>query len=291
MRMSTITSDSRQFLDYRQFLVDELQKRQTRNPAYSLRAFSRDLGIGSSRLSEIINAKVGLSEARALQIAEKLQWSEEEKSIFVDLVQYQHARSIIAKRAAQKRLRDRGIHVRGTHKNHIVPDWCCLALLELLKSHDQDSDGHELAGVLAKRLGVLAEDVHMAMQKLEKHGHLVREGNKWTLKEPESISAHEFSAEAFQQFHLQILDKAQQALEKKSQHKIDFSSIVVGLNSQQLVYAKDRINEFRRNLIQELDEMSPKDGVYCLSIQLFELTEDRVESGHAPTQSPDQAPD
>ena len=51
--------------DYRDILREELAARTETNPQYSLRAFARDLGIGSARLSEVLNGNTGLSRPAA----------------------------------------------------------------------------------------------------------------------------------------------------------------------------------------------------------------------------------
>jgi hypothetical protein len=53
--------------DYRVILSAEFEKRKDRNPAYSWRASARDLGIQSSRLSEVMAGRYGLSLAGASQ--------------------------------------------------------------------------------------------------------------------------------------------------------------------------------------------------------------------------------
>ncbi len=93
--------------DYRSALLEIFEQRKLKNNRYSLRAFSRDLGISSSRLSEILHGKVGLSLERALEICEKMDLTADDKSLFCDLVESQHARSAIAKRMALQRISER----------------------------------------------------------------------------------------------------------------------------------------------------------------------------------------
>lgn len=93
-------------MTFRRFLMNELSQRQKRNVSYSMNAFARDLGLSSSRLSEILSGKVGISEDRAVKIADRLQLSESDKAYFVDLVQSEHSRSEVGKRAARARLQE-----------------------------------------------------------------------------------------------------------------------------------------------------------------------------------------
>jgi len=90
--------------DYREILTREFLKRNRANPRYSQHAFARLIGLGPSRLSEILSGKDGLSHARARSVAEKLRPGPEEARLFVDLAEARHARSRLAREAARARL-------------------------------------------------------------------------------------------------------------------------------------------------------------------------------------------
>lgn len=266
-------SRTRNFSDYRQFIVDELSARQRRNRSYSLRAFSRDLGISSSRLSEVINGKTGLSEERALGISESLGLNETEKALFIDLVQSQHGRSSLSRKAALARLRARG--ERGkmieSEQFNLISDWHNLALIELLYL-----DGIEhSAKSFAAHLGLSVETVKDTISRLSELGYIrLDENGKWLPCDPSTTAdSGTVPSSSIRRYHGQILDKAKLALEKKPAEERDFSSMVFALNSQQMEYAKNRIRDFRRALVTELEDLPGKDGVFCLSLQFFELTE------------------
>lgn len=62
----------------------EYTLRRTRNPSYSLRAFARDIGIGSGRLSELLSGKRRFTPRSIERISRALKLSQEE---FEDLVE------------------------------------------------------------------------------------------------------------------------------------------------------------------------------------------------------------
>jgi plasmid maintenance system antidote protein VapI len=64
-------------------LTNAFEEKRSRNPSYSLRAFSRDLEISVSHLSAIMNGQKKLSTQQAGKIAIKLQLAPEE---FIELV-------------------------------------------------------------------------------------------------------------------------------------------------------------------------------------------------------------
>lgn len=271
--MNAKSTGNRNFLDYRQFLVDELQRRQKRNPAYSLRAFSRDLGIGSSRLSEIVNGKVGLSEERAVVIAQRLQLAESEKALFVDLVQSEHARSNIARQAAQSRLQARlaGARDLNTEEFSLISDWQNLAFMELLYVEGLEPS----VKAYADRLGIREEVIQETIDRLSRLGYIKHEDGRWIPEHLGMVTSSPSPSSAIRTYHAQILEKAKQALVEQPIERRDFSSVLFALNSQQMNYAKQRISEFRRTLVTELEGMPGKDSVFCLSLQFFEITESK----------------
>ncbi|MNL29309.1 hypothetical protein D3C87_1509900 [compost metagenome] len=70
-----------------------------------------------------------------------------------------------------------------------------------------------------------------------------------------------------------MLDKARSALYEEAPSERDFSSIVFAMNSEQIEYAKKRIREFRRSLVQDLEAFPNKDKVFYLSMNMFSLTD------------------
>lgn len=80
-------------MDFRAFLVQELQARKERNQRYSLRAFARDLGISASRLTSVLKGTYGLSPEAATLIAPKLEVDLEQQALFISLVAKHHGRS------------------------------------------------------------------------------------------------------------------------------------------------------------------------------------------------------
>lgn len=94
------------FPSFREVLIGEYSARRIRNPKYSLRAFALDLGLSSSsRISEILNGKQGLSVEVAREIAGSLKFDIKETEVFCDLVELECSRSSVLRRVAEERLK------------------------------------------------------------------------------------------------------------------------------------------------------------------------------------------
>lgn len=256
-------------LTYRKFLLDELHRRQKKNPAYSSRAFARDIGVNSSRLSEILSGKVGLSETRAVSISDRLQMNEEVKALFIDLVISEDARSAITRSAAKSRIEARMLHLQQLEDQDfsLISSWHYLAILELIQLEGLE---HSIES-FASKLSLPEDKIQEGIDRLVRLGHLKLENNRWIPSEPDTTTTSEIASESIRAYHRQILEKASSALENPVE-KRDFSSMIFSLNSEQLTYAKERLQDFRRSLVKELEAMPGKDSVYCLSFQLFEAS-------------------
>lgn len=68
---------------YRQYLLTDFEKRKTRNPRYSLRAYANTLNLDNGFLSKLLSGKIMLSIDRADQIAKRLNLSQEQRREFI----------------------------------------------------------------------------------------------------------------------------------------------------------------------------------------------------------------
>lgn len=71
---------------YRDYLKNELEKRVQRNPRYSLRAFSKFLGVDVGALSRLFANKQTITLRTAKKICDNLGLNDQDKSIFMESV-------------------------------------------------------------------------------------------------------------------------------------------------------------------------------------------------------------
>lgn len=90
------------FDSYQAALKYEFDRRQKRNPMYSLRAYARDLDLSPSHLSKVLSNKSGLSTYRAMIVAKNMGLQNKSIKWFKSLVEAQHSRNKYVKERAQK---------------------------------------------------------------------------------------------------------------------------------------------------------------------------------------------
>jgi uncharacterized protein (TIGR02147 family) len=258
-------------LNYREFLLKELKKRRGENPAYSLRAFSRDLRVSISRMSEVLTGKTGLSVERAKSFAEYFGWPAEQTNLFLDLVEAEHSRSRLSRELAKKRLQQRSPVAREMpgEEFSLIAEWYYVPLIELL----QTKPAQYTPAFLGARLGLDEITATTALMKLQEMGLIAwREGLLVPTNEIRTTTKGVPSS-ATRKFHRQILQKAEASLETQSLDKRIVTSAVMAMDQQQLEMVQERIRLFRNELMKDLEAAPAKNAVYCMTVSFFEMTE------------------
>jgi uncharacterized protein (TIGR02147 family) len=263
--------------DYRAILKEEFSRRCQRNRGYSLRAYARDLGLTSARLSEILNSRSGLSRSAALKIAQRLNYDAHDSEIFCDLVESQHARSEVHREVARQRLKRHG---KSEYRRldletfKVIATWYCFAIPFVLELKDARSE----PAWIARALGIREAEAGDALETLKRIGLLeLREGE---LKPAQAFVAGPSGvpSECIRQMHRALLDRAQAALDEQAVDKRDFSAVLLAVDSARVDEAKAAIREFAESFDRRFGGGAAKDRVYCLSTQFFDLTH-RMENG------------
>ncbi|WP_413291220.1 DUF4423 domain-containing protein [Bdellovibrio sp. HCB337] len=261
------------FDDYRRYLGEAFKLRAAKNPRYSWSAFARDLGLGVSTLSEVLNGKYGLSSVRAREVAKRLHLTESHCEHFCDLLAAQFSRSKEEKNRARlsAHLRREGNEQTLTlDKFKTISEWYHMAILELSETAGFVFDPDKMA----RRLGISTETVEESVNRLKRLGLVKVRGRK--IKPTGSfttVESKELASTAIRTFHKQIIDKAKAAIEGQSMEERELSSTVFSVAREDLEAAKKELQQFRRSFALKFSKNANKKDVYCLSMQLFSLTE------------------
>lgn len=256
---------------YRKFLLDELRRRERTNPAYSLRAFARDLNVSASRLSEVFSGKCGISRKRALDFSKKLQLSAEDEAIFLDMVDLEHTRSQLSRQWAEERLRAKLLDAKTLKADEltIIDEWYYLPLIELL----QTAHVEHTPEFFAKRLGITVEQAAHAIETLLRLELISFVDGKYVQAVSDRSTSSNIPSPALRKHNKRYIQLAEAAIETKPLPERDFSTMIMAIDKSKMEFAKERIRKFRRELMKELEALPNKDAVYCLSMGFFEVTE------------------
>ena len=258
-------------VQYQDFLLEEFRSRRGRNPQYSLRAFARDLGMPASKLSQNLRGLCGISVAKAEKIAGRLQMRDDEKALFLALVESQHARSRVARAQAEAsltKIREENLDVISLEKFSAVRDWYHFAILQLVDVKGFRAD----AGWVAERLGVSVDLINDAVRRLTTLGLLSTEDGQWINTQKDLELPGGIPSRTVREHHRQIITKAMLALDHVPMEAREFGSLTFAVDHTLLPEMKTLIRDFQLKL-NKLSHQGIKTSVYALSMQLFPLAE------------------
>lgn len=258
----------------RQRVVDllraEIDLRQRKNPAYSLRAFARDLETPAAVMSLVLQGKRPLTAEKALQWSELLKLSGAKKSELLAAVSRE-----VGVRLDPVHRKTRAIEEKMDYfklqmdQFALLSDWWHFGLMNLVKLKDCPQSPPEMA----RRLGIRTEDCIEALERLERLGLMSKSADRWVRTERPVETPTDIPSEAIRSFHRQNIRRALDSIEKHAVEDRDVTSIMVATSKDRLEEAKRRIRLFRKELAAFLEEAEPE-VIYSLNVQLFPQSEE-----------------
>lgn len=265
---------------FRSVLSRELEVRALKNPAYSLRAFARDLGMPASKVSEVLSGKRGMSLPTAKLVLKNLSLSPEERDLFVASLESTHARSKKSRDRATQNLLSLKKQSSGPELDlstfKVLSEWWHFAILELSETKNFDSDSR----AIAQRLGLPRETIQDAIKRLIKLGLLEFRRGKLVQTKKDLIVQGGTPSQAVRQFHTQVIKQAIDSLEKVSLEEREIASLIFALDQASLPRARAILKRFRRFFASRLQKSESKNRLYCLNLNFFPL--DKIKNEEKP---------
>ena len=270
MDMDMIGQDS---VSYRNLLVEEMQRRRGKNPAYSVRAMARDLGLSPAFMSQVISGKRRLSEEKAQSMASRLSWSRPKTRLFLGLVRVDLCRDPKLRSELRDQVVSENVAGKGKRRGRIVenhfPDgleWHHFALIEMA-----DIPGLLLKPrTVARRLDIPLDKVLDAIRRLVLAGHLVPCETGFVLSNQEFVVR--MTPKQIKDDTRRSMLRAERALDQGEKLK-DVALTTMAINPRYVKRARVLIRKFHFELAQFLSK-GPKSRVFQFSSQLVP-----VESG------------
>lgn len=238
-------------------LRERLDELKTKNNSFSLRAFSRLLGVSPASLSEFLNGKRVLSQKMILKMADRLCLSPDEFTTLSDKLTRD-------KNGIETSVSNKKIQIQND-QYFLVADWHYYAILCLAETEDFRSD----SAWVAERLKTSQKKVSEALERLLRIGLLDydKEGNL-KYQDVEIVTSEDVPNTSIKKRHANTLEAAKESLYTDDVLLRDMSSATVAIDPKKLPAAKKMIREFQDQLIAFL-ESGDKKEVYELSMQIF----------------------
>jgi uncharacterized protein (TIGR02147 family) len=236
------------------FIADDFARRKKLNPNFSLRAYSRWLGISPAQMSQMIKGTRTVTVNTLTKVVNRVGLSPLKRqhlfqSVFLNHEDVTPTRVSLAEDHFQ-----------------LISDWYHLAILSLAKIKGAKGDPRWVAS----RLGIPVSIASEAMRRLERLGILQIHPRLRQITEPfVAVSAQ--PSVAIRNYHRQNLVLAAEKIDTIPNELREFQSLSFALDPAQLPALRKLIDKFIENSLQQAEEM-PGVEVYHLNVQLFPVT-------------------
>lgn len=265
------------YLDVRAYLADVYAARKARARGWSYRAFSRRVGVSSpNHLKRVIDGERELTAEMAPRYAQALGLDGPAALYFCDLAAFSRASTSAEKNAAYQRLTSsRGY--RRAQKLEIAhaayhAHWWIPVIRELAARPDFRNDPEWIAVQLLPP--IRRQDAAEAMDTLVSLGMIavdadgsVHPGASVVTTGPETRGLH------IGNYHRTMMERAAAAIDLVPREARDISSLTFCVGPGRLAEIKERVQQFRKELIGLAAEQTAGDQVIQLNIQLFPLSQ------------------
>lgn len=257
----------------REYLVAELKARILRRPLYSQRAFARDLGLSASSLADFLNGKMSLSVGRIQQISRGLGLTIDQTQHWCDLLKSESLKRPKEKELALVRVQARlQAQEQTIHAEQfkMISEWYHLAFLEMIKI---DSKRYSDLSYSAEQLGITTGQMRKAVQRLLRFEILTLDQGVYSAQKEIRFDSP-VPSKTIRGFHKQILKKAADSVEGQNLEERFLSSTIFSIPKSQRADFMTRLKSLALESIgkhQKEHKNEPRDAVYCLSLQCFNL--------------------
>lgn len=261
------------FLDYRAFLDAWYETKRSR---LSYRAFSKRAGLGAPNyLQMVIGGQRNLTRGTAEKFADACGLVDDRKAYFLTLVDFNQASSDAQRNRYYSELsafrRYRRAHKLELAEAQYHSCWYLPAIRELVHCPDFVEDPE----IMARRLlpPITPKQAADAITTLLQLGLLERDdGGKLRQRERVVSTGPETAGLHIRNYHAEMMNRATQAMELVQRELRDVSSLTLSVKASMLPEVKQRIADFRRELVDLCDAEESPDTVVQLNLQLFPLS-------------------
>ena len=264
-----------EYTDYRKFIQDYYDERK-RSSAFTWREFAQNAGFASAIfLKYVCEGKKNLSVSAAGSVANAMGLAGFERTYFILMVTYAHAKGDEAKMAAfEKRCalaRAHKIRVLGSDEFDYYKSWKN-PLLRELAPHMPGAKPLEMARACKPKIS--AAEVTETLDFLEDANLLKkdREGNYVQTDKCISMGSVDAVPLAAKDLQRQMGELAVKALDLPLAER-SMSGVVLGLTQDSYEKIKQELLECRRRVIAIATESDKTQRVYRLNLQLFPISE------------------
>ena len=267
------------YTDYREFLKDfYLAGKECDSEEFSFRALSRRFGFTSSNYFKLlIDKKRHLGRKSIAKVAQEVGLKKLEQEYFSHLVFFDKAKSIVERNFHYGQI----VQMRSSKDVAILEDsqlglyeqWYIPVIRELIVGKNvEDIDYATIANSLIEPIH--HKQVLYAINQLLKLNLIVIKDGCYQQAGAIVDSGNEISSHAVKLFHKKMISFGSASIDTVSREKREISSVTMKVSEEGYSKIKERVQQFRAEILQMIQDDDGGDTFGQLNFQLFPLVQE-----------------
>lgn len=273
--------DIYQYLDYREFLKDFQIAKQSRNPAFSIRAFLKRAAVSSPSLfKQIVTGERNLTEQTLAGFLAAMHLPPQEADYFRALVHFNQAHTSEEKQLQYERLRELGSHAKvrivGEDSYAFYQHWYTPVIRELVCMQPFGDD----YAALAKRLRptISASEAKAAVRTLIQLGFVTaKPDGTYIQNDPLLHTGFEVHSLAVRGFNRQMVQLAGEALDRIPVQERNVTGVTMSVSPRTYGLITEEIRAFQDKILRLVESDPEADRVCQMNIMLFPVSQTQAK--------------
>jgi len=262
-----------EYTDYREWLRDAFDDFKKRKSVISWRYMAMKLGADPGNLLRVSQGKIHLTLSLVEPMAEFFELNEKESAYWTELVYFGRAKTDAeALNHYEKMQMLKGIPLKRLAKKELefYRHWYCNAIRSIIGICKFKDDYEGLAESCTPPISV--EEAKSAVKLLYDLNMISRDRDGfWKVNDTFVSTGGNWRSEAVRTFQKETVRLAGESLERHAPPLRDISTVTMTFKMDEIALIREKIKEFRSELLRMSQEGSGDDTVFQLNVQLFPI--------------------
>lgn len=262
-----------EYTDYREWLRDAFDDFKKRKTVISWRYMAMKLGADPGNLLRVSQGKIHLTTSLVQPMAEFFELNEKESAYWAELVYFGRAKTDAeALNHYEKMQMLKGIPLKRLAKKELefYRHWYCNAIRSIIGICKFKDDYEGLAECCTPAISV--DEAKNAVKLLYDLNMISKDRDGfWKVNDTFVSTGGNWRSEAVRTFQNETIRLAGESLERHAPPLRDISTVTMTFKMDDIALIREKIKEFRSELLRMSQEGEGDDTVFQLNVQLFPL--------------------
>lgn len=274
------------YRDFREYLAAFYEAKKKHG--YSYRAFAKAASVGAPNyLKLVIDGDRNLSEAMAERFADACRLQGDSRGYFLDLVQFNQAATDDVRNQVHARLcrypRFRAAQPLELAQKEYHSQWYIPVVRELVALSEFSEEPEWIASVVFPRIS--RSDAAAALAVLTKLGMVERDEHGRLRQSDRALSTGDQARGLYiRNYHAEMMQRAAAAMETVPAAERFVSSSTLSASERTFAVIRERVSQFRREMIELCDSDPEPRRVMQLNMQWFPVSTPVAPGGSIPSE-------